>query len=47
MTHEVYESLQTIIRNRPELAKEPEVDGYSGFLLDVEKWLKIKAFEGI
>ncbi len=33
MTDEVYESLQTIIRNRPELAKEPEVDGYSGFLL--------------
>ena len=33
MTDEVYESLWTIVRNRPELAKEPEVDGYSGFLL--------------
>lgn len=33
MTDEVYESLRTIVRNRPALAKEPEVDGYSGFLL--------------
>lgn len=33
MTDEVYESLRTIVRDRPELAKEPEVDGYSGFLL--------------
>ena len=33
MTDEVYESLRTIVRNRPELEKEPEVDGYSGFLL--------------
>lgn len=33
MTDEVYESLRAIVRNRPKLAKEPEVDGYSGFLL--------------
>ena len=33
MTDEVYESLRTIVRNRPDLAKEPEDDGYSGFLV--------------
>ncbi len=33
MTDEVHESLRTLVRNRPELTKEPEVDGYSGFLL--------------
>lgn len=42
MTDEVYESLQTIIRNRPELAKEPEVDGYSGFpLIDKKQQPKV------
>ena len=33
MTDEVYESLRTIVRNRPDLEKEPEDDGYSGFLV--------------
>lgn len=33
MTDEVCVSLQNIIRNRPEMEEEPEVDGYSGFLL--------------
>ena len=33
MSDEVYESLQFIVQNRPELAEEPEVDGYTGFLL--------------
>lgn len=33
MTEEVFESLQRIIARRPKLSTEPEVDGYSGFLL--------------
>ena len=42
MTDEVYQSLQNIIEKRPHMKKEPEVNGYSGFLLiDKKKQPKV------
>ena len=41
MTDEVYESLRTIARNRPDLAKEPEDDGYSIYDHAADQLLKL------
>ena len=41
MTEEVEKSLRNIVKNRPKLSREHEIDGYSGFLL-IDKNLQPK-----
>lgn len=46
MTDEVYEALQSILKNRPKLKTEMMVDGYSGFIL-IDKMMKPKVAQHI